>query len=216
MFQPRTGDRSPAVNAVNERLLACWLIARLQTRPFGEPSPRRSRRHWRPAVGAEPHVFGNLRTRGALVGSNRWVVPRKTPLLAVLLGRQASRREMPAKNLVGSAVFETDQRLRSDRPADLRGRKSSGRKIFFFGLGDGRRRFADRAETFRDLLNDSSDFAKADVRVGEVSRSDFRHQVAQVVLFFRQYPLLTKGAEPYEPIVASSHTRLDRKAESDC
>src|SRR5215212_7704233 len=71
---------------------------------------------------AQSQITGQLRALSGVIGRNHRVVPRQTPLLAVLLGGQPPTREVSLQTLVPSAVLKTDQVVRRNRLLDRNGR----------------------------------------------------------------------------------------------
>jgi len=66
----------------------------------------------------KPNAFRQRRSLRRVVRRDHGVIGRQAPLLAILLRRQAERRQVPPQRLKLFAVLETDQILRCDGLAD--------------------------------------------------------------------------------------------------
>src|SRR4051794_39393577 len=81
-----------------------------------------------PSLLTEAAAFGEHRPLRSIVGRNHGVIGREPPLCTILLSRQSQLPEMTLERLILLAVFEANQEVRGDGPADRNSR------LWLFGL----------------------------------------------------------------------------------
>src|ERR1700692_1733570 len=100
-----------------------------------------------PALLAEPHLLGESRSRRSVVWRHHRIVCRKTPLFAVLLGRQVIvGAQMPFERLELLPVLKANNVVREDRALGIDG----GLQRLGFRLGGAGMSAAQRPMNFGD------------------------------------------------------------------
>ena len=116
---------------------------------FDRPLPLRTppfRPNW-----PSPDLFRQSRSLRRVVGRDHGIVGRQLPFFAILLWRQAKPRKVTPQRLEPSAILQTDQKIRGDRPAD----RNRGRFRLELRRGALRRGCEPRHDRVRSVKNQS-------------------------------------------------------------